>query len=230
MCHKTPIASSPAHTHTHTRTLLRWRKGEPVKMGWKIEDWGGVEKEPRCASWCLAPEWWLILYHLSHGEHTKTPRCLSSISRHTCTLMRAGASKMDDRWLIVPWSPPPHPHPRNHTLLRLNVLDSCLCLSEETQPHKRLQDTINSWGEAWDTYRPPTAASPSITLPRWNRVLRSTFIYLTPRQGRDFICLLRLWLMIVSIIVLKLKDRPWWILRGTEMTDGGGGQNTGRTH
>lgn len=65
-------------------------------------------------------------------------------------------------------------------------------------------------------------------LPRWNGARRSTFISLTPTQGRDFIRLSHLWLIIVSIIALKLKDRPWWNLRGTEMTDGGRGPEHGQ--
>lgn len=54
------------------------------------------------------------------------------------------------------------------------------------------------------------------------------FLYLTPRQGRDFIRLSHLWLIVVSIIALKLKDRPWRNLRGTEMTDGGRGPEHGQ--
>lgn len=56
---------------------------------------------------------------------------------------------------------------------------------------------------------------------------RGDFLYLVPRQGRDFIRLSPHWLMVVSIMALKLKDRPWWNLRGTEMTDGGRGPEHG---
>ena len=76
MCHKAPNPSSLAHTHTHmhTYTLLRWRKrGNRGDREDGVEDWGsGGETDPRCASWCRAPESWLILYHLSHRAHTHT--------------------------------------------------------------------------------------------------------------------------------------------------------------
>lgn len=157
-------------------------------------------------------------------ESTQTHPNVSHPSPDACARSHTGASEMDDRWLIAPpLSPhPPRPHtdsPRHPRQL----------------PPSQRKDSGPTSGHNQQLRRsvrhrptPPTAASPGKTLPRWNGARRSTFIYLTPRQGRDFICRSHLWLIIVNVMAPQLKDRPSWNLRGTEMTDGGKGPGHGQ--
>lgn len=70
----THIYIHPAEMKEEGKQGRQRRRGGRLRMG---EMEGEVETDPRCASWCRAPESWLILYHLSHRAHTQKHPCAS---------------------------------------------------------------------------------------------------------------------------------------------------------
>lgn len=177
MCHKAPNASSP--THTHTYTLLRCRKrGNRGDREDGVEDWGwgrwrgrwrqthsvpaGVvppsrdsyfticltehthrhtrTKTPLRLSWASHPSHMCLLActRLVHKHtHTRSYTCTHTHAGVTVRQMSGGSSQCNS--------------PLGQTLIHLDILDSCLCLSGKSQSetdvkNKKKQSTV---AELW---------------------------------------------------------------------------------
>lgn len=122
-------------------TPLRWRKrgNRGDRKVW-VKDWGVGQEETdlRCASWCRAPESWLIPHHLSRRVYTHTHTHISGAVRSSwmrvflCARMETWRrdSKTDDRRLIA-W--------------RLQVSFKTLRLSIRPQPQSTVAEIVQVW-------------------------------------------------------------------------------------